>query len=154
MSLIGRNDPNYKPKDEYYTPRWLFDSLELTFDLDPAHPETPTNVPANFKYTIKDDGLQKEWFGNVWMNPPFSGCKLWVEKFINHHNGIALLPLTKSKWFMDIWNAAQGISPLPDSIKFEYEGKTNKGIFPPVALFAFGEMNLKALNKINQGRVR
>ena len=154
MSLIGRNNPNYKPKNEYYTPKWLFDELKIVFDLDPAHPQVQTNVPTRQYLTIEDDGLTKEWIGNVWLNPPFSETKLWVKKFIEHRNGIALLPLTKSKWLADIWNDCEGVLPLPDSIKFEYEGKTNKGIFPPVALFAYTQVNIEALKNLNIGRVR
>lgn len=38
--------------DERYTPRWVFDGLGLTFDLDPASPvEGGDCVPARRKLT-------------------------------------------------------------------------------------------------------
>lgn len=40
------------------------------FDLDPA--ATADNAKAANHYTKEDNGLEKEWFGHVWLNPPFS----------------------------------------------------------------------------------
>ena len=88
------------------------------------------------------------------MNPPFSESKLWVNKFMKHKNGIALLPFAKSAWLIEIWNDCEGVLPLPYNIRFSYEGKINGSIFLPVALFAYGKDNVKALNQLNKGRVR
>jgi len=154
-TLIGRNNPNYKPKDEYFTPSHLFDSLQVIFDLDVAAPEGGApHVPTLHHYTKKEDGLKQKWFGNVWMNPPFSESKLWVLKFMDHKNGIALLPTSKAKWFEQIWAEAEGIALLSNQLKFEFEGKENKGIFMPCMLFAYGELNVKALRDSGLSRVR
>lgn len=40
------------------------------FDLDPA--ATAGNAKATAFYTRKDNGLMRDWFGFVWLNPPFS----------------------------------------------------------------------------------
>jgi ParB family chromosome partitioning protein len=41
--------------------------------LDPASSEIANKtVNSNLFYTQEDDGLSKEWFGNIWMNPPYS----------------------------------------------------------------------------------
>jgi hypothetical protein len=154
MARIGRVKVDYKPRDEYYTPNWIFAELGLQFDLDPAHPDFPTNVPTNKYFTKDDNGLEKEWVGRIWMNPPFSESKLWVHKFMAHRNGIALLPFAKSLWFNEIWNDAEAVLPLPYNIRFEYEGKVNGSIFLPVGLFAYGLVNVEALKRLNKGRVR
>jgi ParB family transcriptional regulator, chromosome partitioning protein len=42
-------------------------------DLDPASTaEANETVKAATFYTKEDNGLAKPWFGNVWLNPPFS----------------------------------------------------------------------------------
>ena len=42
-------------------------------DLDPASSEIANEmVKATTIYTQEDDGLQYEWQGNIWMNPPYS----------------------------------------------------------------------------------
>ena len=82
--------------DEWYTPSTLFEQLGLRFDLDVASPtDNKSHVPADRKYTIEDDGLVQPWTGRVWMNPPYSKPAPWVEKWLNHANGIALLPMAK-----------------------------------------------------------
>jgi hypothetical protein len=79
---------------EWYTPPDIFETLNLEFDLDPASPENkPEYIPVKSWYSIKDNGLEKDWYGRVWLNPPYSRKEmgLWLEKFINHGNGIAIL---------------------------------------------------------------
>ena len=148
MARIGRVKENYKPRDEYYTPDWIFSKMGLIFDLDPAHPPFATSVPCAYYYTKEQDGLNQKWFGSVWMNPPFSESKRWVHKFMEHRNGVALLPFAKSQWMTDIWNDAEAITVLPYNIRFSYEGKLNGSIFLPVGLFAYGQEHVKALDKI------
>ena len=138
--------------DDYYTPKELFDLLDVQFDLDPAHPPFRTNVPCTTYYTINDDGLTQAWFGNVWMNPPFSKPRPWVEKFVQHGNGIALLTQSKSRWFYDLWQSAAAITTFGSSLRF-VDPRGGKGsIFMPTCLIAFGEKNIEAISRI--GKVR
>jgi hypothetical protein len=65
--------------NDYYTPKWIFETLDLQFDLDVASPSGGIpHIPAKQYFTQKDDGLAQDWFGRVWMNPPFSKAKPWV----------------------------------------------------------------------------
>lgn len=51
-----------------------------TFDLDPACNKFST-VPATRRwFGIKNDGLALDWFGNTWLNFPFSSANTWVDK--------------------------------------------------------------------------
>ena len=151
---MGNRKVDYKPKDEYYTPRELFDELGIIFDLDVAAPVGGAkNVPAVEYFDKDSDGLTAKWFGNVWMNPPFSQATPWVEKFINHGLGIALLPTSKAAWFAKIWLSAEGVLLL-NRVKFDFEGKEKKQIFMPCMLFAYGSENVKALYKVKDSRVR
>lgn len=133
--------------DDYLTPRWVFDTLGLTFDLDVAAPPWETHVPAARKFTKADDGLNQRWEGRVWMNPPYSQATVWADRFIAHRHGIALMPWAKSAWCIRMWNTADGIALPP--IRFDFEG----GPIRFMTLFAaFGDECVEALGQL--GRVR
>lgn len=79
--------------DEWYTPSWMFSAIAVEFDLDPCSPGAPpSSVPAKRHLTKADNGLQAEWVGSVWLNPPFSSKGDWYERMASHGNGIALMP--------------------------------------------------------------
>lgn len=109
--------------DEWYTPPFIFEALNVEFDLDPcsAGRNGEDSVPSRYKFVKADDGLYQEWGkGFVFMNPPFggrNGVVLWLKKFMEHDNGIALVrAYTSSGWF-------QEYIPLADAILFP-KGKT------------------------------
>ena len=137
--------------DDYYTPKWIFDTLGLHFDLDVASPPHKTNVPCDRYFTQGDDGLAQDWHGRVWMNPPFSKPTPWVERWLEHGNGIALLLMAKgSRWLTQIWNSDARIV-ISQRIGFERLGKITEISFP-TALWAIGDDNIQALR--NFGKVR
>jgi hypothetical protein len=135
-------------RDDVLTPRWVFDVLGLTFDLDVASPPRATHVPAERVYTKADDGLASPWFGRVWMNPPYSQATPWVLRFIEHGHGIALLPWAKSAWTVKLWNAADGITISP--IRLDFDGGFELQFMPLFA--AFGEDCVKALTNLSRVR--
>ena len=137
-----------RTSDDYWTPRWVFEALGVEFDLDVAcPPDGPPHTPAKAWYTQETDGLASPWHGRVWMNPPYSNSTPWVRKFINHANGICLVPMSKSQWFNELWQAADAMTPMPPSLKFD-----QGSIFMPVILAAFGEDNVKAISNIGPVR--
>ena len=142
--------------DEHYTPSFIFESLGLTFDLDPCSPgKDQSLVPAREHYTKKDDGLSKEWHGLVWMNPPYSAPRPWVEKFIAHGNGLALLPITRGSWWDGLWEYAQAVCPSTYNMKFvRPDGMPNRPIVFRTAIFSFGDTATTALKESGLGRVR
>ena len=141
--------------DEFYTPAFIFDALGIEFDLDVSSPvDAQTNVPSKRQYTINDDGLSQEWVGNVWMNPPYSKPSPWVDKFIAHGQGIALLPFTRGQWWFRLWNQSDAILPVAHDLKFDKSDGTKKPITFNVALYALGQANAKKLRTIEWHRVR
>jgi hypothetical protein len=135
--------------DEFFTPKFIFDALSIEFDLDVSSPvDLITNVPAKHRFTSEQDGLAQKWFGNVWMNPPYSNPTPWVDKFIEHAQGIALLPFTKGKWWFKMWNTCSAILPIAHDLKFEKPDGTFKPITFNVALYAMGADNVRSLRKV------
>lgn len=62
--------------DEWYTPPEFIDSAREvmgSIDIDPATCEKAQAwIKAEVYYTKKNSGLDQQWTGNVWMNPPYS----------------------------------------------------------------------------------
>ena len=147
MSQLFPVEQSERTSDDYLTPRWVFDTLSLEFDLDVAAPPWDTHVPAKRKYTKADDGLTAPWEGRVWMNPPYSHTGKWMTRFIDHGHGIALVPHAKSAWHILLWNSGASLSVPPHY--FDFDGGS---IFLPVFFAAFGDECVEALGRL--GRVR
>lgn len=144
-----------KKSVEWYTPPWVFDELGVDFDLDPSSPhDMETAVPARIKYTIFDDGLKQEWFGRVWMNPPYGKeTPQWMSRMIQHGNGIALVfSRTDTAWCQDAMQKCTAMLFVNGRIQF-VPGKENQHkksrCGAGTVIFAFGEDNAVALKKLS-----
>lgn len=142
--------------DDYYTPKWLFEALKVQFDIDVAAPVQGIPwLPCKRWFSQVDNGLEQDWGGQfVWMNPPYSKPKPWVEKFIENNNGLALLVVSRGKWFAELWDKADAIVSTPYNLKFERPDGTSKQISFQTFLFALGEKGTNALNQANIGKAR
>ena len=143
--------------DDYYTPKWLFDALGVEFDIDVCAPVQGIPwLPAKRWYSQADDGLSQDWGGKfVWMNPPFSKATPWAHKFIENGNGIALMPVSRAKWLVDIWNLPDiTVMLTPTDLKFRTPEGADKHISFQTFLFAIGPKGCDALNNANINRVR
>lgn len=137
--------------DDYYTPRWVFDTLGLRFDLDVASPPGgPPFVPCERYFTQEDDGLAQPWHGRVWMNPPFSKTGPWMERFLEHANGVALVPSSNGSWYDMLWNSSAAITIGPK--KFDFVNGSGHGIPRRIHFVAIGPENVEAIQKF--GKVR
>jgi phage N-6-adenine-methyltransferase len=62
--------------NEWYTPAIYVDAARIVLgniDLDPASSELANRVVrADTFFTIADNGLEQDWTGNVWLNPPYA----------------------------------------------------------------------------------
>lgn len=135
-------------KIEWLTPPDLVKKLGI-FDLDPCSPVNAPFLHANTNFTIEDNGLTKEWFGRVYLNPPYGkGMDLWIEKLKKHGNGITLIfARTETKCFFEhIWNDADGILFVKGRIKFYHVSGIQGGTPGAPSLFiAYGKENALAL---------
>jgi len=142
--------------NDYYTPKWLFDQMGLQFDIDVAAPAQGIPwIPAKRWFSQANDGLAQEWEGAlVWMNPPFSKTTPWVNKFIDNGNGMALLVVSRSKWFAQLWDKADAVMATPADLKFERPDGTQKAISFQTFLFAMGHEANDALHGMKLAKVR
>lgn len=140
-------------RDDYYTPKHVFDTLGLQFDIDVAAPTGGVPwIPATRYYTKEDDGLLQEWSGIVWMNPPFSNPIPWMTRFLEHANGVCILPLSESRWARDAWSRLDGIAYVTPRIKYVTPAGTSSTVFMPTLIGAMGTTSVAALHGF--GRVR
>jgi hypothetical protein len=95
---------------DWCTPGWVFEALGVTFDLDPCGPAGEQDIPAGKwcarMYRPPEDGLIGDWYGLVWLNPPWSGrlASPFLRRAAEHadHGGsvIAALPARPGEgWF-------------------------------------------------------
>jgi hypothetical protein len=139
--------------DDYYTPKWIFDTLGLSYDLDVASPPGGAPfVPCDKYYTQKDDGLVSEWYGRVWMNPPYSNTAPWIDRWLRHGNGVALLPMVQgSKWQTPLWDSRAACKNLLN-VKFHRPDGSLAQPWTPLWLWAIGDDCIQALR--NFGKIR
>lgn len=129
--------------DEWYTPKYIFDALGVTFDMDVAAPKDRTHchVPAN--EFITEGSLEREWNGFVWCNPPFGGrnsIEPWLEKMCAHYNGIALTPdRTSAAWWQRAAERANAIVFIEGKVRFiNPEGQPGQQPSNGTTLFGYG----------------
>lgn len=140
--------------DEWYTPKYIFDAIDEGFDLDVAAPfNGGPHVPTAEWFSM--GSLEKDWWGFVWMNPPFggnNGLKPWIEKFFNHGNGIALTPdRSSSAWWHDCAKRCDGLLVISGRVKFiRADGTVGKSPSCGTTLWASGERASKALKRASK----
>lgn len=106
--LINQDSGSY----EYYTPIEIVDMAREVMGhitLDPFSSEKANEkVKAERFFTEKDNGLEQDWFCNVWMNHPFSreNNRFCVEKLIEEYLSDRVwqaccitFAATSEKWF-------------------------------------------------------
>lgn len=102
--------------DCWNTPRNFVADVIQFFDnnitTDPCcNDKSNPNVPADILYDESDNGLSRDWVGNVFMNHPYSDSKTWVPyAAMQYETGIAkemvlLIKLDVStKWWQSVAN--------------------------------------------------
>lgn len=154
---MGEHGRIIDKSDDWYTPRYIFDALQCSFDLDVAAPvEGPRYVPA--ARWLSERGLEQHWDGFIWMNPPFGHqrAKLaWLTKFIVHGNGIALLPdRTSAPWWQWAVPQMDALLFVAPKIKFERpDGSIGEQPGSGTVLMARGDKAVLALHLAAQGNL-
>lgn len=142
--------------DNWLTPPEIIKALGR-FDLDPCDSIESSFKTADNRYTVREDGLSQEWFGRVWLNPPFNRYERgkWMERMAKHNNGIMLIPsaLETENAFDHVWGKCSGILFLKNRPHFYYPdgtmAKANSGC--TICLVAYGTNNLNYLRHSGLG---
>lgn len=76
---------------EWITPLWLLEALG-PFDLDPCASHRQPWRTATRQITIVENGLNLDWRGRVWLNPPYGpAIASWLARLAEHGQGTALI---------------------------------------------------------------
>lgn len=97
--------------DDCYTLRWVFDAMDVEFDLDVCAPiGGPWHVPCTRYYTPLDDGLTQPWEGVVWCNPLYSNFVEWAKRWAEHPTGALMgLVASRQQWRNWVFGAADAL---------------------------------------------
>ena len=143
-------------ESEWYTPFEYIACAKAVMgqiDLDPASSEIANKTVGAKKYfTFEDDGLSKEWYGRIWMNPPYSAelVRMFISKYSdNVKNGniiegmVLVNNATETQWFNELVYVSNAVLFPSGRIKFlDPNGKPGAPL-QGQALAYFGP-NLKA----------
>lgn len=143
--------PNQGDSDEWVTPKYIFDRIGLEYDLDPCMPEKIVPwIPCKKYYDYVDNGLECEWEGRVWLNPPYGReTGLWVKRLAEHNNGIALVfSRTDVKWWHETVPKATAVCFIKGRITFiPWGGQSAPGNSGgPSVLIAYSDSCAKAID--------
>jgi hypothetical protein len=138
---------NCKSTDTWITPKWIIDSIGLS-DLDPCGFNDGSIVrTARECFCIEnlDDGLEIDWFGTIFCNPPYSNVNAWVKKGIEYYEetGLDVIFLlsvrTGTKWWVQL-RKAYGINFIEKCVRFLDKYGVDHGQSPyPSCLVAMSE---------------
>ena len=130
------NDGMFTSDKNYWeTPSDFFERLnrEFSFNLDVA--SSHENTKCERYFTELENGLEQDWRGNVFCNPPYGReISQWVKKAydesLNNTNGVIVLLIparTDTRYWHDyIFNKASEIRFLKGRLKFELNGASKQ----------------------------
>ena len=102
---------------EWYSPveilRAARDVMGGSFDLDPASSREAQDIVQTERFfSVEDDGLAQDWTAQrLWLNPPYSTLKPWVDKLLSEaevgrvtQSIMLVRAATEAMWFQPLWD--------------------------------------------------
>ena len=127
---------NNSGNNEWYTPKQYIDLARDVLggiDVGPASCEYANRtVQAGKYYSVDNDGLDKDWKGRVWMNPPYAADLVtrFTEKYVKEYqagnitSGIVLVNnATETKWFINMVGEAKAVAFTKGRIRYDTQEK-------------------------------
>jgi ParB family chromosome partitioning protein len=129
---VGQNSG----EQEWYTPAAYIEAARTvlgSIDLDPASTDKANQiVKAEQIYTVDDSGLDQDWHGRVWMNPPYAQPLIaqFCEKLAASVRAatvpaavVLINNATETQWFRDLADVATAMCFPTGRVRFWSPGK-------------------------------
>lgn len=136
--------------NEWYTPSDIIEmarNVMGSIDLDPASSTEANNVVKAAKiFDIVINGLEQEWSGNVWLNPPYGTESVgkFVDKLLeelpNIQQAIVLVNnATETEWFGKLVEFTKAMCFPKGRIRYWVPGEKTGSPLQGQALFYYGD---------------
>ena len=138
--------------NEWYTPAKYIEAARYVlgeFDLDPASNDSAQElVKAERYFTKTDNGLEREWRGRVWLNPPYAQplimdfvSKMVAERKAGRVTGAVMLTNNSADtaWFHEAAQTADAFCLTRGRIKFYKPGGEMSAPTQGQTFFYFGD---------------
>jgi hypothetical protein len=149
--IADLNEPAISP-DERYTPTWVFDAMDVEFDVDLAAPPGGIPyIPAKAHFSEEDDALAHDWSGLfAWCNPPYSIASTFGRKWLQEiSDGVWLGPQSHSTQYRIGLQDRSRCIWIPNEMQFTY-GDSLEGIAFPVFFAGFGDRGEQAIVNLDR----
>ena len=122
MTHVAHNSGEW----EWYTPPEIIESARKVLgeiDLDPCScDQAQETVQATIYYTMERDGLDREWWGRVFLNPPYAKHLIgeFVEKAVREADQAIILVnnATETAWGQRLLQKASAVCFPKTRIRF------------------------------------
>jgi hypothetical protein len=143
---------SYSGDNEWYTPSKYVEMARTVMgkiDVDPAsnaHAQRTVNAASH--YTPENSGLDKEWHGTVWMNPPYSNPEVqqFTDKVVAEYQSgrtTEAVVLTNNSgdtgWHHALQSACAAMCIVKGRIKFESTTRESNSPAMGQSFFYFGD---------------
>jgi hypothetical protein len=164
--ITEKNKPhisNNSGNNEWYTPKEYIELARKvmgSIDLDPASCEIANRVvKADKIYTVENSGLDKQWTGNIWMNPPYASelISIFCDKLLSSDINQAIVLVnnaTETAWFNSLIKKAKAIVFPKGRVKFYTPNGSNGTPLQGQAVIYFGgnkDLFLKEFGSVGWG---
>lgn len=150
-------------KVEWYTPIEYIEAARKvmgSIDVDPASSVlAQKTIQAETYYTIHTNGLTKDWYGNVWLNPPYAATVIrpFIEKLtgcLENNTVSQAIMLTHcnsdTRWYHDAWKHCSAFCQTRGRVRFyDASGTANSPTHGHVFMY-FGARPAKFRDVFNQ----